>query len=82
MSNAPKTPAPCDRNECHLTECRLLGDSDQRLVLQFWEPGPLVASLDADFGDMAENYQLHEKYREMRSLAMRLERRLMQAENA
>lgn len=46
------------------------------------EPGPLVARLDADFGDTAKNYQPHEKYREMRSLAIRLEHRLMELSNA
>lgn len=81
MSNAPKTLAPCDHDECGLTECRLLGGSDQRLVLQSWEPGPLVAALDAEFGDMVKNYQPHEKYREMRSLAIRLEHRLIALEN-
>ena len=55
--------------------------SMQRLVLQSWQPGPLVARLDADFGDMAKNYQPHEKYREMRSLAIRLEHRLIALEN-
>lgn len=58
------------------------GGSDQHLVLQSWEPGPLVARLDADFGDMRKNYQPHEKYRAMRSLAIRLEHRLMELENA
>jgi len=56
--------------------------SMQRLVLQSWEPGPLVARLDVDFGDMVKNYQPHEKYREMRSLAIRLEHRLMELENS
>lgn len=34
MSNAPKTLAPCDHDECGLTECRLVGGSDQRLVIE------------------------------------------------
>jgi hypothetical protein len=51
------------------------------LDLQSLEPGPLVAGLDADFGDMAKNYQPHEKYRQMRSLAIRLEHRLMELSN-
>lgn len=42
-----------------------------------YTPGPLVKRLDADFGDMAKNYQPHEKYRLMRSLAIRLENSLM-----
>jgi hypothetical protein len=33
MSNAPKSLAPCDHDECGLTECRRVGGSDQRLVL-------------------------------------------------
>lgn len=41
MSKAPKTLAPCDHDECGLTECRLLGGSDQRLVLR-WEDLPLI----------------------------------------
>jgi len=41
-----------------------------------------VARLNADFGDMAKNYQPHEKYREMRSLAIQLEHRLIELENS
>ncbi len=42
--------------------------------LAFTPPGPRVAALDALFGDMETGcYAPHEKYREMRSLAIAME---------
>lgn len=57
-------------------------DSVQRLALQPWEPGPEVKKLDDRFGDAEAGMQPHEQYREMRALAIRLEHRLRQLENA
>ena len=54
----------------------------QRLVLQPWEPGPQVKRLDDWFGDLKAGMQPHECYREMRALAIKLEHRLIELENA
>lgn len=48
-------------------------------VQQYVEPGPLVSLLDGHLHD--SGFQPHEKYREMRNLAIRLERRLMMVEH-